>query len=143
VFLGEYRHSLDEKGRVTVPIRLREGLSSALFLTRGHDTNLILFPQAAWDELGRRLGQMPTTSHERRVYTRWIMGGATEVGLDKAGRILVPAHLREYAEMDGEVVFVGADEVIELWSPERWQLELARNREELKSVLSGVSKMGV
>jgi MraZ protein len=143
VFLGEYRHSLDDKGRVTVPIRLREELSPVLFLTRGHDTNLILFPQEAWDELGRRLGQMPTTSHERRVYTRWIMGGATETSLDKAGRILVPMHLRGYAEIDGEVVFVGADDVIEIWSPARWQMELAQYKSEIKSVISHVSQSGV
>lgn len=128
MFLGEYRHSLDDKGRVTIPARLREGLSPVLYLTRGQDTNLALFPQEAWEELAQRIGQMPSTSRDRRIYARWFFGGATEVSLDKVGRILVPSYLREYAEIDGDVVFVGAEDVIELWSPLYWQQELERNR---------------
>jgi MraZ protein len=143
VFLGEYRHALDEKGRVTVPARLREGLTSGLFLTRGHDTNLLLFPQEAWEALAARLNLTPSASRERRIFTRWFFGGATEVFLDKLGRILVPAYLREYAEIDGEAIFVGADDVIELWNPQRWHQELNQNRDMLGDVLDDMARKGV
>jgi MraZ protein len=143
VFLGEYRHALDEKGRVTVPARLREGLTSGLFLTRGHDTNLLLFPQEAWEALAARLDLTPSASRERRIFTRWFFGGATEVFLDKLGRILVPAYLREYAEIDGEAIFVGADDVIELWNPQRWHQELNQNRDMLGDVLDDMARKGV
>ena len=143
MFLGEYRHALDEKGRVTVPARLREGLAAGLFLTRGHDTNLLLYPQGAWQALAERLELAPSASRERRIFTRWFFGGACEVCLDKLGRILVPAYLREYAEIDGEAIFVGADDVIELWSPQRWHQELVQNREMLGDVLDDLARKGV
>jgi MraZ protein len=143
VFLGEYSHALDEKGRVTVPVRLREGLSATLYLTRGQDTHLVLYTQEAWESLATRVRELPSASSERRIYTRWVFGGAAELSLDKAGRMLVPAHLREYAGIDGEVVFVGAIDVVELWSPDRWKQVLSDDREVLGDVYKGVAEKGV
>ncbi len=143
MFVGEYTHALDPKGRLTVPARLRDGLEGGLVVTRGYDTCLMLYPQEEWEQQARRVSQMPTTSRERRIYTRWIFGGASEVPMDKLGRILIPGHLRQHAEIDDEVVVVGANHLIELWNPRLWRAELEYDRAELNDILDGVSRMGV
>jgi MraZ protein len=143
VFLGTFYHALDAKNRLTIPVRLREGLGSGLILTRGFDACLMIYPQDVWAEQARRLSEIPTTSHEKRVFTRWVYGGATEVALDKLGRILIPEHLCAFAELKDQAIIVGTFQAIEIWSPERYNASLSDDEQSLPAILDRMSERGV
>ena len=117
---GEYRHSVDGKGRVAVPARFRGQLDTPAFITRWIDGCLALFPRDAWDALAAKAAGLPVTDAGARTFARFVFSGAFEAELDRQGRLLVPPSLREYAALDGEAVVVGARDHVELWSPERW-----------------------
>ena len=143
MFLGEYSHTLDSKGRLTIPARFRTELESGLVVTRGHENCLVIYPQGEWSALAAKVAQMPNASRTARAYSRLIFGGASEATLDKAGRILIPSFLREYASIEEEAVVVGVNTYIEMWSPQRWQQTLDRDAQNMDVILAEVAKMGV
>ena len=120
VFIGEYQHVLDPKGRVIMPSKFREGLGEKFVVTKGLDHCLFVYPQNEWQELERKLRTLPLTSKDARAFTRFFFAGATECELDKQGRILIPANLREYAELTKELVIIGVASRVEIWSKEKW-----------------------
>jgi MraZ protein len=120
VFTGEYRHSLDAKGRIAVPSRFRGELRGGAFVSRWIDLCVGLFPREAWDALAARVAALPVTDAGARTFSRFLFASAYEVELDGQGRIVVPVGLREWAALDGDVVVVGARDHVELWSPSRW-----------------------
>ena len=120
MFMGEYSHSIDEKGRLIIPSRFREELGSSFILTRGMDGCLCVYPQGEWQVLEDKLKSLPLTNKNARQITRFLVSGAAACELDKQGRILVPAALREYAGLDKEVVLTGNLERIEIWDKDRW-----------------------
>lgn len=120
MFLGEYQHTLDDKGRLFIPVRLREGLGNSFILTRGLDRCLFGYSFEKWKSLEAKIGEFPFTSSEVRTFARFFFSGATECSLDKQGRILIPPLLREYAGLEKEVFILGVSERIEIWAYERW-----------------------
>jgi MraZ protein len=143
MFLGEYSHTLDAKGRLTIPARFRAELESGMVITRGAEPCLVVYPADEWATLAAKAAQMPTASRVARSYTRLMFGGASEAQPDKMGRILVPAFLREYAGIQEEAVVVGVNSYIEIWAPERWQQALARDAGDMDEILAEVAKMGI
>lgn len=134
VFLGEYEHSLDEKGRLTIPSRFREELTGRLVVTRGLDHCLFLYPYSEWQVLGQKLRDLPMTQRDARAFVRLLFSGATEQSLDRQGRLLLPANLREYAGIERDVVILGLSNRVELWSKDRWaayEAEASQSYEEL------------
>jgi MraZ protein len=125
MFLGQFTHSIDAKGRLTIPVRFRTALSSGAFLTQGYERNLIVYTTDSFQRLAQRATTLTTTNPEARAVRRLIFGRATDVTLDNVGRILVPPFLREYAGLDSEAIVVGAGEYFEIWSPDGWTQELA------------------
>ena len=121
MFTGEYRHSVDEKGRVAIPARFRGQLEEGAFVSRWIDLCLAVFPRSAWDALASRVGALPVADAGARTFSRFLFSGAFEVDLDRQGRIVVPAALREWAGLGGDAVVVGARDHIELWEPARWE----------------------
>ncbi len=124
MFLGQYTHSVDSKGRLTVPVRFRASLASGAYVTQGFERNLMVYTTESFQRLAQRATTLSTTDPEARAVRRVIFGGATEVQLDSAGRILIPPFLREYAHLDSETTIVGAGEYFELWKASDWQEEL-------------------
>jgi MraZ protein len=120
VFTGEYRHSVDAKGRVAVPARFRTQLAGGAFVTRWIDACLAVFPRDAWDALAAKVAGLPVTDANARTFSRFVFSGAFEVDLDGQGRVLVPANLRDWADLATDVVVVGSRDHVELWSPVRW-----------------------
>jgi MraZ protein len=143
VFLGEYSHTLDDKGRLTIPARLREDLENGLVITRGDDPCLVIHPTQQFLELASKVAQMPAASRSTRDFRRRVFGGAHEASLDKLGRVLVPAFLREYAGIQDQALIVGANTAIEVWSPERYQQALAREEEHRDETLIEMASRGV
>jgi MraZ protein len=120
VFLGEFEHTIDDKGRVAVPARFREEISEGLVLTRGFERCLQVFPKAVWQSLAQRISGLSLGSEEARNLRRLLFSGAAEVDFDRQGRILIPQNLREYAGLNEQVVIAGLNTHFELWSRENW-----------------------
>ncbi len=121
MFLGEYEHTIDDKGRVAVPARFREEVAEGLVLTRGFDRCLQVFPRPIWQTLAQRISASSLGNEEARNLRRLLFSGAAEVELDRQGRILIPHNLRAYAGLVEPVVIAGLDTYFEIWSRERWQ----------------------
>ena len=120
MLIGEYEHSLDVKGRVIMPAKLREDMGEKLILTKGLDGCLFGFSQNEWANFEEKLKTLPLTNKNARDFVRFFLSGATECEMDKQGRFLVASNLREYASMDKEVVVIGVGNRIELWNKEKW-----------------------
>jgi MraZ protein len=121
MFLNQYQHSFDDKGRLTIPSKLRELPVEGAYVVQGLDRNLMVLPPAAFEIIYNRLMAMSMTDPSARLLRHIILGNALRVVPDGAGRILISPNLREYAGLHNEVVFVGQGDYIEIWSPELWQ----------------------
>lgn len=122
MFIGEYQHSLDNKGRLIVPSKFRDELGEAFVITKGLDNCLFVYPKDEWKILEEKLKLLPLTRKDARAFVRFFFSGATECDLDKQGRILIPANLREHCKIDKEAVIIGVSNRVEIWSKEEWDL---------------------
>ncbi|MDO5799974.1 MAG: division/cell wall cluster transcriptional repressor MraZ [Eubacteriales bacterium] len=120
MFMGEYNHTIDAKGRLIIPARFRELLGEEFILTKGLDGCLSIYPLDEWNAFETKLRALPLTNKNARTFTRFFVAGATNCELDKQGRILVPQTLREFAGLEKEVVLTGNLDRIEIWSKEKW-----------------------
>ncbi len=123
MFLGQYRHSLDEKGRMIVPARFRDSLEGTIYLTQGFDQNLRVLPEAAFVSIYQRVTEMSSTNPTARQLRRLIFSTAQQVDIDSNGRILIPKYLRDVASLIDEAIIVGVGEALEIWSPEVWETQ--------------------
>lgn len=121
MFKGEYQHSLDDKGRVIIPARLRNGLGDRFMVTRGLDQCLFIYPLSEWTRIEQKVKELPFTRSDARAFTRLFFSGAAEVEADKQGRVLIPQNLREYAGIDREVMIIGVSSRVEVWSEQAWK----------------------
>lgn len=126
MLLGEFVHVLDSKGRVTVPAKFRAELGTSLVVTRGIDPCLAVYPISKWEQVAGRVNELPLTDRQARAFRRLLFASAADVSPDGQGRILIPPPLREYANLDGEVVVAGLSTHIELWDTEAWEGERER-----------------
>ena len=143
-FMGEYEHNTDAKGRLIIPSRFRELLGDTFVITKGYEGCLIVYSNEEWDNFATRLASMPEHNADVRRLVRIFLSGATECEVDKQGRILIPARLREYAGIEKEVMVVGALSHVELWDSKKWEAynndEDAMTLEEAASNLSKYEK---
>ncbi|MGI9951154.1 division/cell wall cluster transcriptional repressor MraZ [Moorellaceae bacterium AZ2] len=134
MFIGEYHHVIDDKGRVIMPARFREELGERFIVTRGLDNCLFVYPLKGWEEMEQKLKSLPFTRADVRAFVRFFFSGATECELDRQGRILVPGNLREYARLEKEVVIAGVSSRVEIWSRELWEQYLAETAAEYEAL---------
>jgi MraZ protein len=120
MFMGEYQHSLDEKGRMIIPAKFRDALGQSFVITRGLDRCLFIYPMEEWSLLEQKLKALPLMKSDARAFTRFFFSGATECELDKQGRVNIPNNLREHAELDKDAVVIGVSNRVEVWSKEKW-----------------------
>ncbi|MCR6544472.1 division/cell wall cluster transcriptional repressor MraZ [Dehalobacterium formicoaceticum] len=120
MFMGEFQHTIDPKGRLFIPVKFREDLGETFVVTKGLDNCLFVYSHNEWQRLEAKLKALPFTKADARAFTRLFFSGAMECGLDKQGRILLPANLREYAKLDKDAVIIGVSARVEIWSKERW-----------------------
>lgn len=121
MFLGEFSHTIDDKGRLTLPAKFRSVLAEGVVITRGLDGCLFIFPMAYFNALAERTANLPLTQADGRDFARMLFSSASDIDLDKQGRILLPQTLREFAGLDGDVTIVGVNTRIEVWSPNAWK----------------------
>ena len=121
MFMGEYNHTIDAKGRLIVPSKFRETLGDTFVVTKGLDGCLFVYDNKEWAIFEEKLKSLPITNKEARQFVRFFLAGAAEVEVDKQGRILVPNVLREFAELNKDVVLIGVASRTEIWSKERFE----------------------
>jgi MraZ protein len=124
MFLGQFKHTIDSKGRITIPARFRDAFESGAYVTQGFERNLVVYTTVSFERLAKRANTLSMTDPEARAIRRVLFGGASEVSIDSNGRILLPTFLREYAELDGESYLVGVGEYFEIWRADAWEHEL-------------------
>ena len=120
MFTGEYRHSVDDKGRLAVPAKFRAQLGAGAVVSRWLDACLAIHTQDGWNDLSAKVAALPITDPNARRFSRLIFAGAAEVELDRQGRILLPAYLREHIDLGGDAVVVGSRDHAEIWVPATW-----------------------
>ena len=121
MLIGEYEHSLDAKGRLIMPAKLREDIGEKFIITKGLDGCLFGFSQAEWNNFEEKLKTLPLTNKNARDFVRFFLSGATECEIDKQGRFLIAGNLREYAQMEKEIAIIGVGTRIEIWNKEKWK----------------------
>ena len=121
MFMGEYHHNVDAKGRIIVPAKFRENLGETFILTRGLDRCLFGYPLTEWEIIEDKLKQLPLTKKDARAFTRFFFSGATECEIDKQGRINVASPLFQYAQLEKECVILGVSNRIEIWDKQEWE----------------------
>ena len=142
MFTGEYRHTVDDKGRLAVPARFRAQLAEGAFVSRWLDACLAIHTRAGWDALATRVAELPITDQNARLFQRFIFAGAIEAEVDRQGRILVPAYLRESAGLDGDAVVVGSRDHAEIWAPKRWN-DYRRALDDPQSLAKALEGLGI
>lgn len=143
MFIGEYRHNLDYKGRVAVPKKFRSDLAQGAILTKGLDGCLFLYPMSSWSKLTDRIQELSVTQADTRAFGRYLFGGASEVEFDQLGRIKIPEYLLEYAHIQKNAVLVGLLERIEIWSPRLWEKQVKKLETRGEEIAEKLARRGV
>ena len=138
MLMGEYHNSLDLKGRVVIPFKFREELGEKIVLTRGLDGSLFIYSYDTFLDLTKKLNNLPFTEKESRNFIRFMLSGATTLEFDKQGRIIIPNFLKEYANLEKEVVLVGVLNRIEVWSISNWNNFMDSNFTGLSNISSNL-----
>ncbi len=138
MFQGEYQHGLDAKGRLILPVRIREELGSRFFLTKGLDGCLFIYTPDAWEAFSQKLKGLSTSSRDARRLVRYFIGSSVECEADKQGRFLIPPVLRDFAMIDKDVTVLGVTDRIELWSTEQYRTYQNDNDESIEDIAGGL-----
>lgn len=134
MFMGEYHHNIDSKGRLIIPAKFRDKLGEMFVLTRGLDQCLFGYPIEEWKVLEEKLKKLPLTKKDARAFTRFFFSAATECEIDKQGRINISAPLTKYAHLEKECVILGVTNRIEIWSKENWEQYFAESEESFSEI---------
>ena len=134
MFMGEYHHSLDEKGRIIIPSKFRDELGESFVLTRGLENCLFVYAMNEWNKIVDNLKKLPFTKKDARNFTRFFLSGATVVELDKQGRINISSPLVNYANLEKECIIVGVNDRLEIWSKDKWENFFNENSENLSDI---------
>lgn len=134
MFMGEYHHTIDTKGRMIIPAKFRDGLGESFVITRGLDKCLFGYPMSEWKILEEKLKSLPLTKKDARAFTRFFFSGAVECDLDKQGRINITTPLLQYAKLEKECVIIGVSNRIELWSKDVWDQYVEEQEESFEEI---------
>ena len=134
MFMGEYHHNIDEKGRLIMPSKFRDALGDSFIVTRGMDSCLFVYPKESWDNLTNELNQLSFTKKDVRAFQRFFLSGATMCEFDKQGRINITTPLADYATLSKECVIIGVNDRIEIWAKEKFDNFLDENIENISDI---------
>ncbi len=143
MLIGEYKHNLDAKKRLSVPAKFRKELGEGAVITRGLDNCLFVFPSGHWAKLAERLGNMPIVQQDSRSFARLLLSGAVEVEFDGLGRILVPEYLKAYAGLKKVAVIAGLYNRLEIWDDEKWENYKANLEKNSDSIAEKLKEIGI
>ncbi|RMF04297.1 MAG: transcriptional regulator MraZ [Chloroflexi bacterium] len=144
MFLGQYSHTVDDKGRLTIPSRFRADLEGGVVITRGLDGCLWAYPRSEWDRQVEAINALPTTTNAAaRNFVRFFFSNASDSVPDRQGRVLIPQNLRDYAAITSETVVVGVNNRVEIWNPERWAEVFNKVEADPDAMMSQLQDMGI
>lgn len=141
MFMGEYNHSIDNKGRLIIPAKFRELLGDTFVVTQGLDGCLFIYSNEDWKAFEEKLKALPLTNKNARKFSRFFLGGAIQAEVDKQGRILISSKLRNAADLTKDVILVGVGSRIEIWDKERW--EANSTYDDMDEVAENMEGLGV
>ena len=134
MFTGEYKHSIDDKGRLIIPSKIRQEIGKEIIITRGLDGCLFGYPKDTWKKRIEELNSLQYTKKDVRAFTRFFTSGAVTLDFDKQGRVNIPNYLSDYASLDKDVVIIGVSDRIEIWSDKAWDEFLNNNIDRLSDI---------
>jgi len=143
MFLGRFEHTLDDKGRLTIPAKYRNTLATGVVITRGLDGCLYVIPSSEWEDIAGKIRSLSLLKKGARSFVRLFFAEATDCIPDKQGRVLIPGYLREYANLQDEVIVAGLYSRLELWNPEDYKQENARLQKDAEALAEQLSELGV
>jgi len=143
MFLGEYKHSVDEKGRLAVPFKFRSSLKSGAVVTRGLDNCLFLYPQAEWKKFADKLSKLSITQADSRAFARHMLSGAMDVKTDKQGRIVLPDYLRKFSNIKKKAVMAGLSNRVEIWNEEDWEKYKSATEQKSTEIAERMGELGI
>ena len=143
MLVGEYRHNVDTKGRISVPSKFRDDLGQSFVVTKGLDNCLFAYSKEEWKNLESKLNTLPLTNLEARAFKRFFFSGAAECEVDKQGRVNIPQSLRDYAKLQKDVVIVGLSNRAEIWNNNQWDKYNGQNSDDITKLESQMSKLGI
>lgn len=143
MFIGEFVHNIDQKGRLAVPVKFRNKLAGGGTITRGLDNCLIIYPREEWEKLAKKLAELPLSQANARAFVRLMLAGAMEIDLDKNGRFVLPSYLRKYAQIKNTAVVAGLYDRIEIWDEKIWEDYKSKAETESGEIAEKLSELGV
>ncbi len=143
MLIGEYLHTIDIKKRIAIPSKLRREVGAKLVITRGLDNCLFVFPISQWNKLVEKLSKLPLGQRDTRGFIRLMLAGASEVGLDRLGRILIPDYLKQYAGLKKNIVVAGVYNRLEIWDEAKWKLFKQSTEKEVDNMAERLGELGV
>lgn len=143
MFIGEYHHQIDDKGRLAVPTKFRNDLVKGAVVTRGLDSSLFLLPWEEWGKLAEKLSDLPLGRANSRAFARLMLAGAMDVKLDKQGRFVIPEYLRDYAKLSKKTVIVGVNTRLEIWDEKEWDAYRTQTEKDAGSIAEQLGELGI
>jgi len=143
LFIGEYQHGMDLKGRISVPSKFREELGDCFIITKGINGCLFIYSQEEWTSFSQKLRTLPLTNREAQAFIRLFFAGASECDVDKQGRILIPTNLREYAKLDKDISIIGVFSRVEIWSKDSWEDYSNNSSAGYDNILEKLAELGI
>ncbi len=143
MFLGNYEHTIDDKGRLTIPSKFREELEGGVVVTRGLDGCLWAFTRSEWEILAEKISQLPTTNPAARNFARLMFANASDSIPDKQGRVLLPQSLRDSAGIGNETILIGVMNRVEIWNPAKWAEVATKVEEDQEAIASQLEDLGI
>lgn len=143
MFLGEYNHALDDKGRLAIPVKFRAALKKGAVVTRGLDNSLVIYAMEEWKVLATKLANLPISQQNSRAFARLMLAGAMDVSIDKQGRMSIPEYLRTYAGMKKNVVVAGLYNRLELWDTSAWSAYKQKTESASSQIAEQLGELGI
>jgi MraZ protein len=143
MFIGEYTISMDNKGRIAVPVKFRGDLGATAVITRGLDNSLFIYPKAEWDKIAEKLASLPLAQANSRAFSRLMLAGAYEFEIDRQGRGMIPDYLRKFAGVTKKLVLAGLYNRIEVWDEAAWNSYKAATEKESTHIAEALGELGV
>jgi MraZ protein len=143
MFIGEYNHNLDEKGRLAIPVKFREDLKGGAVVTKGLDGCLFLYSITEWKLLADKLSHLSINQANTRAFARLMLAGAMDVSLDKQGRIMIPDYLRKYVNLSKKVIINGLYNRLEIWDEETWEEYKKKTEADSQQIAEQLGEIGI
>lgn len=143
MFIGEFNHSLDTKGRVALPKKFRSDLEKGLVITKGLDNCLWIYTMQEWENLAKKLVNLPISQSDTRAFARMMLAGAMDVNLDSQGRVIIPEYLRTYANISKKVIIAGLYDRLELWDQDKWNNYKEKTENKVDELAERLGELGI